>query len=197
MSNEESSSTHYAQSPPQMFPPPQQKETLGRRAAQKLRRARPASKLAALGSELSQSASALYSLFTQPNGNGGERNGDSEEEEREFDRRSVISVDHLPSQHHYQQPMIHSSQQDKAEQIYAASVHMNAKLSVSMAMQMVMELTVNLKGVGSVFCELRSLVLMKRFEDRTAPKFLHFSPKIKRSTMFKKHLISILEASSS
>lgn len=141
---------HYAQS--QMFPPPvpQQKETLGRRAAQKFlqqkgafRRAKPSgSKLAALGSELSQSASALYSLFTTPS----TKTGESDDEDREFDRRSVLSVDHL--QHHYQQPILsHQMSVDdgigRHEQIYApSSAQMSTKALVSMAIQTMEELTV-------------------------------------------------------
>lgn len=146
---------HYAQS--QMFPPiaPQQKETLGRRAAQKFlqqrgafRRAKASngSKLAALGSELSQSASALYSLFTTSTKTAGS------DDEEEFDRRSVLSdhlqfgVQHVQHVQHYQQPMF----ENKPEQIYAAAnVQMSAKASVSMAVQAMEELTVNviqLKG---------------------------------------------------
>jgi hypothetical protein len=164
MSGEE---VHYAQSG-QMFPPPiaqpQQKETLGRRAAQKFlqqkgafRRTKQGSggKLAALGSELSQSASALYSLFTTNNNNGtggGTRNADTlSDDELDFDRRSVLSVDHLhfQRQSHYQQPILSHQMSmesgENQEQIYASAnfQQMSQKAFVSMAMQTMMDLTVS------------------------------------------------------
>jgi hypothetical protein len=151
---------HYAQSNQHMLPPvvQSQKETLGRRAAQKFlqqkgafRRAKPNG--SKLFSELSQSASALYSLFTTSNDSGGSgaatRNSADSDDDLEFDRRSVLSVDHLHfNQSHYQQPILsHQVSLDKTsgkEQIYASTTdaQMSSKALIALANSHLMDVTV-------------------------------------------------------